>query len=75
MTEVVVPVGAGRAHTWSAGWGGDGVVVACDGVVVLTSTQVLAYRLQLMVGLFDIGPRNAGDSSAETVVVRSVTAT
>lgn len=65
----------GEAHTWSARWAGDGVVVACDGVVVFTSTRVLAYPLQLMAGLFEIGPRNAGDSSARTAVVHSLTAT
>ncbi|WP_432482853.1 hypothetical protein [Kineococcus esterisolvens] len=74
MTEVVVPVGAGRAHTWSARWDGGGVVIACCEVVVFTSAQVLDYPLQLMVGLFEIGPRDSADTHPETAVVHAVTA-
>ncbi|MCU7723870.1 hypothetical protein ODJ79_09105 [Actinoplanes sp. KI2] len=75
MTEVVVPVGGGRAHTWSARWDDRGVVVACAGAVVFTSRQVLDYPLQLMVDLFEIGPRDRVDAYPKSAVIHSVTAT
>jgi hypothetical protein len=74
MTEVAVGVGAGQAHTWSARWDGDGVVIACDERVVFTSTQVLDYPLQLMVDLFEIGPRDGADAYPKTALVHSVVA-
>lgn len=75
MTDVVVPVGAGQAHTWSARWDDAGVVVACEGEVVFTSPQVLGYPLQLMVDLFEIGPRDSSDAYPKTAMVHSVIAT
>lgn len=75
MTEVEVPVGAGRAHTWSARWDDGGVVVACEGSVVFTSRQVLDYPMQLMVDLFEIGPADAAEAYPKTAMVHSVTVT
>ncbi|GGC07668.1 hypothetical protein [Cellulomonas carbonis] len=72
MTEVTVPVGAGQAHTWSARWDAEGVVVACDGAPVYTSAQVIDYPMQLMVDLFEIGPRDPADVYPKTAVVHSV---
>ncbi|WP_432561602.1 hypothetical protein [Kineococcus sp. SYSU DK003] len=74
MTEVTVPVPVGRAHTWSARWDEGGVAVACDERVVFTSSQVLGYPLQLMVDLFEIGPRDGADAYPKTAVVHSVVA-
>jgi hypothetical protein len=75
MTEVVVPVGGGQAHVWSARWDDGGVVVGCEGEVVFTSPQVLDYPLQLMVDLFEIGPGGGADAYPKTAVIHSVTAT
>jgi len=75
MTEVVVPVGGGRAHTWSARWDDGGVAVACDGVVVFRSPQVLDYPLQLMVDLFEIGPADGAGAYPKTALIHSVIAT
>ena len=75
MTEVEVPVGGGRAHTWSARWDAGGVVVACAGETVFTSSQVLDYPMQLMVDLWEIGPRDGADAYPKTAVVHSVVAT
>ena len=74
MTEVVVPVGAGQAHTWSARWDAAGVVVSCAGEAVFTSPQVLDYPMQLMVDLWEIGPRDDADAYPKTAVVHSVIA-
>ncbi|WP_369069716.1 hypothetical protein [Kineococcus terrestris] len=68
VREVVVPVGAGTAHTWSARWDGGGVVVACEDEVVLTSPQVLRYPLQLVVSLFAVRPGARGSALVHEVV-------
>jgi hypothetical protein len=73
MEEVIVPVGAGQAHTWSARWSPDGVVIACEQAVVFASAQVLSYPLQLMVDLFETGPRNRADTYPKTAVIHAVT--
>ncbi|MEW1959857.1 hypothetical protein [Kineococcus sp. NPDC059986] len=75
MTEVTVPVGAGRPHTWSARWDARGVVVACDEQVVFTSAQVLDQPLQLMVDLFETAPPSAADDYPKTALVHAVTGT
>ena len=51
---------------------GTGVTVACDERVVFTSAQVLAYPLQLMVDLFEIGPRGPADTYPRTALVHRV---
>lgn len=73
MTEVSVPVGAGQAHTWSARWSSTGVTIACDEAVVFTSPQVLDYPLQLMVDLFELGPREGPEAYPKTALVHAVT--
>ncbi len=75
MTEVTVPVGAGRPHTWSARWDARGVVVACDEEVVFTSAQVLDQPLQLMVDLFETAPPSAAGDYPKTALVHAVTGT
>jgi len=75
MTEVVVPVGAGQAHTWSARWDAAGVVVSCAGEAVFTSPQVLDYPMQLMVDLWEIGPRDRADAYPKVALVHSIRAT
>jgi hypothetical protein len=72
MREVDVAVGEGQAHTWSARWGSDGVLIACDQQVVYASEQRLNYPLQLMVDLFEIGPRDASSSYPKTGMVHRV---
>jgi hypothetical protein len=72
MREVEVAVGPGRAHTWSARWGADGVRVACEEQVVHASEQRLEYPLQLMVDLFEVGPRDDGSRYPKTAVVHRV---
>ena len=74
MREVDVPVAAGQPHTWSARWGSEGVIVACEQQVVYASPQRLGYPLQLMVDLFEIGPREAGDTYPKTAVIHRVRA-
>jgi hypothetical protein len=75
MIEVVVPVGAGQAHTWSARWDAAGVVVSCEGEAVFTSPQVLDYPMQLMVDLWEIGPRDGADAYPKVALVHSIRAT
>jgi hypothetical protein len=75
MTEVTVPVGAGQAHTWSAQWDSSGVVIARDENVVFTSPQKLSYPLQLMVDLFEIGPRDSASAYPKTATVHRVAGT
>jgi hypothetical protein len=72
MVEVEVPVRAGQRHIWSAKWGREGVQVACQGIVVFTSTQMLDYPAQLMVDLFEFGPRDGGQSYPKTARVHEV---
>jgi hypothetical protein len=72
MREVDVAVGAGQAHTWSARWGAEGVLIACERQVVYASPQRLDYPLQLMIDLFEIGPADAGTSYPKTALVHRV---
>jgi hypothetical protein len=72
MREVDVAVGAGQPHTWSARWSPDGVLIACEQQVVYASQQRLDYPLQLMVDLFEIGPRDAGSAYPKTAVIHRV---
>ncbi|MGQ7295976.1 hypothetical protein [Quadrisphaera sp. KR29] len=74
MTEVEVPVGRGRAHTWSARWDEHGVVVACEQRVVFTSPQRLDYPLQLVVDLFEVGPPGPAAAYPKTAQVHRVRA-
>ena len=69
MRRVDVAVGAGQAHTWSARWSLDGVLIACEQQVVYASQQRLNYPLQLMLDLFEIGPQDAGSSYPKTAMV------
>jgi hypothetical protein len=75
MTEVVVPVGTGRAHWWSARWDASGVVVACEEQVVFTSAQHVRGPLQLMVDLFEIGPAGPAGDYPKTATVHRVRGT
>jgi hypothetical protein len=72
MREVDVAVGEGQPHTWSARWGPGGVVIACERRVVYASQQRLDYPLQLMIDLFEIGPRDAGSEYPKTAMVHRV---
>lgn len=70
--EVEVPIRRGQAHTWSARWGPEGMVVACGGRVVFASAQRFAYPLQLMVDLFEVGPAGAANAYPKTATVRRI---
>jgi hypothetical protein len=72
MTEVDVAVRAGQAHTWSARWGPDGVVIACEQQVVHASRQGMGYPVQLMIDLFEIGPRDDAGSYPKIAMVHAV---
>jgi Glycosyl hydrolases family 16 len=74
VTEVEVPVGAGRAHWWSARWGPSGVVVACDERVVFTSAQHVRGPQQLMVDLFETVPPGPAGEYPKTAAVHAVRA-
>lgn len=72
MTEVVVPVGRGERHTWTAAWDDDGVRVACGGQLVYSSTQRLPYPLQLMVDLFETAPPGPASDYPKAALVHRV---
>ncbi|MBB2902197.1 hypothetical protein FHR75_003028 [Kineococcus radiotolerans] len=72
VTEVVVPVGAGQAHWWSARWDASGVVVACDERVVFTSAQHVRGPQQLMVDLFEVVAPGPVGEYPKTAVVHAV---
>ena len=65
-------VGKGQELTWSARWGVDGVLIACERQVVYASRQRLDYPLQLMIDLFEIGPRDAASDYPKTAMVHRV---
>lgn len=75
MTEVVVPVGAGQAHWWSARWDAGGVVVACEEEVVFSSGQHVRGPQQLMVGLFETAPPGPPQDYPKTAAVHRVRGT
>ena len=72
MREVDVAVPAGQAHTWSACWSADGVRIACEQHTVYASPQRIDYHLQLMIDLFEIGPRDDNRSYPKTAMVHRV---
>jgi hypothetical protein len=72
MTEVVVPVGRGERHTWSAEWDDDGVRVSCQGELVHRSAQRLPYPLQLMVDLFETAPPGPAREYPKSALVHRV---
>jgi len=72
MHEVDVAVGAGQAHTWSARWGPEGVVIACEGNVVYASRQRIDYPLQLMIDLFELGAHDDDGHYPKTAMVHRV---
>ncbi|WP_371741875.1 hypothetical protein [Herbiconiux sp. VKM Ac-2851] len=72
MRSVTVPVDAAQAHTWSVEWGPAGTVIGCEGRVVFWSSAAPAYPLQLMVDLFEIGPRSGASAYPKSAVVHAV---
>ncbi|MBF4572956.1 hypothetical protein ITJ64_10545 [Herbiconiux sp. VKM Ac-1786] len=72
MRSVTVPVGAARAHTWSVVWGPAGTVIGCEGRVVFSSSAAPGYPLQLMVDVFEIGPRSGASAYPKSAVVHAV---
>nr|WP_184240116.1 glycoside hydrolase family 16 protein [Conyzicola lurida] len=56
MVEAVLPIDASRPHTWTVVWGPAGTVIACEGVVVMSSSAAPDYPMLLMVDLFEVGP-------------------
>jgi hypothetical protein len=72
MREVDVGVGAGRAHTWSARWSPDWVLIAWEQQVIYASHQRMDYPLQLMLDLFEVGPRDDTPGYPKTAMVHRV---
>lgn len=74
LHDVVLPIDASEPHTYAAEWDATGVRLSVDGATVRTSGQVLAYELQLMIGLFEFpapGPR-VPDAYPKTALIKSV---
>ncbi|MEU8658985.1 glycoside hydrolase family 16 protein [Actinoplanes philippinensis] len=72
MTEVSVPVGAGRPHTWTAIWGPGGTVIGCEGRVAGRFAQAPDYPLILMIDIFETGGRSAAAAYPKTARVHRV---
>ncbi|MEU4160104.1 hypothetical protein [Actinoplanes sp. NPDC026670] len=72
MTEVRVPVGAARPHTWTAIWGSGGTVIGCEGMVVGRFAQAPDYPMILMVDIFETGGRSPGGRYPKTARVHRV---
>ena len=77
LSDVVLPIDATEPHTYTAEWDGTGVRLSVDGATVRTSGQVLAYELQLMIGLFEFPGAGSRDLRGypKTASVRSVRGT
>jgi hypothetical protein len=72
MAEIVVPLDASRAHTWSVVWGPGGTVIGCEGVVVRHLPLAPDYPMILMLDLFEIGPRDASGAYPKCATIHSV---
>jgi hypothetical protein len=58
MAEVELPFDASERHTWTVIWGPGETTIGCQNRVVRRIEQAPAYRLFVMLDLFEIGPAN-----------------
>jgi hypothetical protein len=76
LADLRLPIDATARHAYAARWDAGGVRLLVDDETVWTSTQVLAYPLQLMIDLFEFadGPRDP-EHYPKTAMLRSAEGT
>lgn len=67
MSEVVVPLDASIAHTWTVDWGQGETVIECEGRELRRIQQAPDYPLFLMIDLFEIGARSGSYPKTATI--------